>query len=396
MNSLAATETHSNPFPSDQAMDLQMNNDDRARAAFIISLKRFVNIDLSARLRKSYSRSIVPKLETAKGRPLDDFNRADRKAAKAELEQEPLYRSWAALTYMSQDMMWDCVEGVLRHDLPRLQQTADRLAQSNGRLGSLTLNPDLKLPRNIAMTEIHRQPGGFCYQADDRDITAGARYNGAGMMYAAGKGRNEVAGQSGGDFVRSVIEQRWPGFKPRRILEVGCGTGRNTPSYKQIYPDAQVVGIDCAPGLLRFAHAYAEAKGTAVDFIQMDITAMDFPDGAFDLVASHIVGHETTHAGLPKMISECYRVLAPGGIALHVDVPNQPAHSKLFDQVLNDWQVRHNGEPFWMGWADADVRAYMRAAGFPENDMLVEAIARGDGGAWFCHGGRKGPARPLP
>jgi ubiquinone/menaquinone biosynthesis C-methylase UbiE len=377
-------------FAREGSMDLHLTNADKARAAFIISVKRFVNVDIAARLRKDYSSAIAPKLEAAQGRPLDDFNRDDRKALKAELEREPLYKSWAALTYLSQDMMWDCVEGVLRHDLPRLQHNADRLAQSNGRLGSLTLNPDLELPRNIAMTEIHRQPGGFCYEANDRDITAGARYNGAGMMYSAGKGRTAVAGQSGGDFVKGVIDERWPGFKPRRILEVGCGTGRNTPSYKKLYPDAEVVGIDCAPGLLRFAHAYAEAEGTAIDFIQMDITAMDFPDGSFDLVASHIVGHETTHAGLPKMIAECYRVLAPGGIALHVDVPSQPENSKLFDQVLNDWQVRFNGEPFWMGWADADVRGHMRAAGFTDADMIAEAIRRDDGGAWFCHGGRKG------
>jgi ubiquinone/menaquinone biosynthesis C-methylase UbiE len=377
-------------FAREGSMDLHMTNADKARAAFIIGIKRFVNVDIAARLRKDYSSAIAPKLEAAQGRPLDDFNRDDRKAAKAELEQEPLYKSWAALTYLSQDMMWDCVEGVLRHDLPRLQHNADRLSQSNGRLGSLTLNPDLELPRNIAMTEIHRQPGGFCYEANDRDITAGARYNGAGMMYSAGKGRTAVAGQSGGDFVKGVIDERWPGFKPRRILEVGCGTGRNTPSYKRLYPDAEVVAIDCAPGLLRFAHAYAEAEGTAIDFIQMDITAMDFPDGSFDLVASHIVGHETTHAGLPKMIAECYRVLAPGGIALHVDVPSQPENSKLFDQVLNDWQVRYNGEPFWMGWADADVRGHMRDSGFADADMIAEAIRRDDGGAWFCHGGRKG------
>jgi ubiquinone/menaquinone biosynthesis C-methylase UbiE len=376
-------------FAREGSMDLHMTNADKARAAFIIGIKRFVNVDIAARLRKDYSSAIAPKLEAAQGRPLDDFNRDDRKAAKAELEQEPLYKSWAALTYLSQDMMWDCVEGVLRHDLPRLQHNADRLSQSNGRLGSLTLNPDLELPRNIAMTEIHRQPGGFCYEANDRDITAGARYNGAGMMYSAGKGRTAVAGQSGSDFVKGVIDERWPGFKPRRILEVGCGTGRNTPSYKRLYPDAEVVAIDCAPGLLRFAHAYAEAEGTAIDFIQMDITAMDFPDGSFDLVASHIVGHETTHAGLPKMIAECYRVLAPGGIALHVDVPSQPENSKLFDQVLNDWQVRFNGEPFWMGWADADVRGHMRDSGFADADMIAEAIRRDDGGAWFCHGGRK-------
>ena len=374
---------------STHAMDLRMTPEEQARASFIISLKRFVNRDLSAELRKKFSHDIAPKLEAAQGRPLDDFNRDDRKAAKAEIEQELLYKNWAALTYLSQDMMWDCVEDVLRHDLPRLQQNADRLAGANDRLGSLTLNPVLKLPDNIAKTEIHRQPGGFCYDAGDRDITAGARYNGAGLIYSAGKGRNAQSGRSGGDFVKDVIDEMWPGFAPRRILELGCGTGRNTPSYKKLYPDAEVVAVDCAPGLLRFAHAYAEAQGTAIDFIQMDITALDFPDQSFDLVASHIVGHETTHSGLPKMIAESYRVLAPGGIALHVDVMNQPAYSKLFDQVLNDWQIKYNGEPFWMGWADADVRAHMRAAGFPEDTMIAGLKGRDPGNTWFCHGGRK-------
>jgi SAM-dependent methyltransferase len=371
------------------AMDLRMNHDDEARASFIIGLKRFVNADLANQLRQRFSAGIAPELEVTRGRTLDDLSREDRKAAKAEIEQEPLYKSWAALTYISQGMMWDCVEGVLRHDLPRLQHNADTFADAPDRLGSLTLNPDLKLPRNIANVEIHRQPGGFCHESDERDITAGARYNGAGLMYSAGKGRSAQAGVSGGDFVHDFIERRWPGFAPRRILELGCGTGRNTPSYKQLYPDAEVIAVDCAAGLLRFAHANAEAAGVAVDFIQMDVTALDFPDESFDLVVSHILGHETTHRGLPKMIAESYRVLAPGGIALHVDVPSQPGYSKLFDQVLNDWQVRFNGEPFWMGWADADIRGHLRKAGFRGADMVAEHAGRAEGGTWFCHGGRK-------
>ncbi len=371
------------------AMDLRMNHDDESRAAFIIGLKRFVNADLANQLRRRFQAGIAPKLEAERGRALNDLDREDRKAAKAEIEREPLYKTWAALTYISQGMMWDCVEGVLRHDLPRLQGNADELAGADDRLGSLTLNPDLKLPRNIAMVEIHRQPGGFCHEAHDRDITAGARYNGAGLMYSAGRGRKALAGVSGGDFVKAILDERWPDLAPRRILEVGCGTGRNTPSYKQLYPEAQVMATDCAAGLLRFAHANAEAKGAPIDFIQMDVTAMDFPDESFDLVVSHIVGHETTQRGLARMIAECYRVLAPGGVALHVDVPSQPGFSTLFDQVLNDWQVRFNGEPFWMGWADADVRGHMRAAGFRDDETIAEHIIRGEGGAWFCHGGRK-------
>ncbi len=373
----------------DNAMDLRMDHDDAARAAFVVGLKRFVSGDLSRGLRRRYTTAIAPRLEQSLGRALDDRDREHRKAVKAEIGQEPLYKTWAALNHISQGMMWDCVEGVLRHDLPRLQQTADGLATRNGRLGSLTLDPALRLPRNIANVEIHRQPGGFCYEAHDRDITAGARYNGAGMIYAAGLGRKALAGIGGGDFVKGVIERRWPGFAPRRILEIGCGTGRNSPSYKRLYPEARMVAVDCAAGLLRFAHANAEAEGVAIDFIQMDITAMDFPDGSFDLVVSHIVGHETTWRGLARMIAESHRVLAPGGIALHVDVPSQPGYTSLLEQVLNDWQVRFNGEPFWMGWADADIRRYMRDAGFRDEDMLIEHVDKDEGGAWFCHGGRK-------
>jgi len=70
-------------------------------------------------------------------------------------------------------------------------------------------------------------------------------------------------------------------------------------------------------------------------------------------------------------------------------VPTQPGHLGLIDQVLNDWQVRNNGEPFWMGWADANVREHMRASGYAENDMIAEHVGRDEGGHWFCHGGRK-------
>jgi SAM-dependent methyltransferase len=121
----------------------------------------------------------------------------------------------------------------------------------------------------------------------------------------------------------------------------------------------------------------------------MDATKLDFPDESFDLVVSHILGHETTQRGLPKWVSEAWRVLKPGGLSFHVDVPIQPGYLKIADQVMNDWQVRYNGEPFWMGWADADLKGIMRAAGVPDDALFAEPIKRDDGGVWFCHGARK-------
>lgn len=374
---------------NDLDMSFHLNHDDSSRKEFLIAFKKRVNLAMGAEVRELFDTTISPSLEKSTGHALSDTDKADRKLAKAALEQTHLFKAWATLTYISQGMMWDIVDGVLDHELPRLQKAFDTYNARPNKLGTLKLNPKLKLPRNISKTEIHRQPGGFCFENSDSDITAGARYNGGGLMYSAGRGRKAVAGQSGGDFVLKMIAERYPGFKPKRILELGCGTGRNTPSYKQLLPDAEVHAVDIAPGLLRWAHAYAENEGQAVHFHQMDVTELDFADESFDLVVSHILGHETTQRGLPKWVGEAWRVLAPGGIAFHVDVPNQSTYLKLADQVMNDWQVRFNGEPFWMGWADADLRQIMRDHGVPDAEIFVDHIKRGEGGVWFCHGAHK-------
>jgi hypothetical protein len=74
-----------------------------------------------------------------------------------------------------------------------------------------------------------------------------------------------------------------------------------------------------------------------------------------------------------------------------MDVPTQVDFVTLADQVMNDWQVRHNGEHFWTGWAEADVRALMLEAGYPESVIIAEHARReGQAGpAWFLHGARK-------
>ena len=62
----------------------------------------------------------------------------------------------------------------------------------------------------------------------------------------------------------------------------------------------------------------------------------------------------------------------------------------LVDQVLNDWQILHIGEPFWMGWADSDLSEIMTSAGYPEKCQFAGPRPRTTGpGDWFVHGARK-------
>ena len=368
-------------------MQLNLNSEQERRRQYLVSLKRFANLALQDKVRKLSHAKHETALEAELKRPLEQTDRDDRHRLAKRLTREPLFKAWETMTYVSQTMMWDLVSDIVEADLPRLNESAERLTRTHPAGGSLQLDPDIELPPTIANHEIHRQPGGFTYEHGEDDITAGAFYAGASLVYGPGKRVNAPVGYGAGQFVASEVKRRFPNFEPRTILEIGCGAGRNTMAYPVAFPDAEITSIDCAAGLLRFAHAHAEAEGVPIHFRQMNAEQMDFEDESFDLVVSTIVGHETSWEGLPKIVAECWRVLKPGGVILHQDVPTQVNRLGLADQVMNEWQIAHNGEPFWMGWAEADLISIMKAAGYPEERCFAEHA--GSGPVWFVHGASK-------
>jgi len=76
-------------------------------------------------------------------------------------------------------------------------------------------------------------------------------------------------------------------------------------------------------------------------------------------------------------------------VFLNADVPYQPARLSIPKQVTNDWQVRNNGEPFWTGFADTDVSALLRAAGFTDNNIVADYEPLGAGHYYFFGGRRE-------
>jgi len=372
--------------------NLHPTHDEWARQRFIIDLKKKVNLELGDDIRETFEKKLQPRMEQKLGHKLDSLSRNDRKAAKRELTKENLFHAWASITYMSQDMMWDCVDEILDHELPRLEKVTADIKGEPSQRGSLRLDANLEIPQNVSEVWIHRQPGGFCYEREghDFDIIAGARYTGGGMMYSAGKGRGTKEGYSAAHFLTENIKADFRDFVPNRILDVGCGSGYNTSTYATIYSDADVHGIDVAPGLLRWGNARAESLGLAIHFRQMNSADMDFEDESFDLIASTIWGHETSPTILPNSLAECWRVLRPGGVMFHMDVTNQPGYTGLAAQVMNDWQIKYNGEAFWMGFADANIRDILSGVGCPQESIFAGYRQRQQGaGDWFCYGARK-------
>lgn len=89
-----------------------------------------------------------------------------------------------------------------------------------------------------------------------------------------------------------------------RILEIGCGTGRNLPLYRGA---SRIVAIDPHFDPLR----KARRRAPGVPLVQARAEALPFQPGTFDTVVSSLVYCSVTDP--PAALEETRRVLAPGG-----------------------------------------------------------------------------------
>jgi SAM-dependent methyltransferase len=97
------------------------------------------------------------------------------------------------------------------------------------------------------------------------------------------------------------------------LLDVGCGPGTITADLAIRLAPGTVTAVDQSAGVLDVAAAEVRRRGLSnVTFASADTHALDFPDGAFDVVHAHQV---LQHVPDPvQALREMRRVCAPGGI----------------------------------------------------------------------------------
>jgi ubiquinone/menaquinone biosynthesis C-methylase UbiE len=260
----------------------------------------------------------------------------------------------------AQKMVWASVgESVARES----DKLAAEAAKVSNQPGSVTLDPNLEVPRNVSAIDVHLMPGSYTRGAES--LEAGAIYDRGLAVFSMGlMGANlDDIGLS----MANYIALRYPEFKPQRILDTGCTIGHNTLPWKQTYPDAEVIAIDAAPGGLVYGSARAKMQGQEVHFQQMCADSLDFPDASFDMVWSSMFLHELSKKTRAAAFAEAYRVLKPGGLMLHMELPPNGEMS-AFDGFYLDWDSYYNEEPFYKGYRDENPPEICARAGFaPEN-----------------------------
>lgn len=146
------------------------------------------------------------------------------------------------------------------------------------------------------------------------------------------------------------------GFRPKRILDFGCGIGDSTAALAKRFPHADVVvGADTAERALD--HAARHHGSSVVDF--MTIGALSKKNDDFDLCYVNGVFHHIVPEERPGAMALLFRAMRSGAVlALFENNPWNPGTRMVMSRVPFDREAVTLSIP--------ETRRMVRDAGFAE------------------------------
>lgn len=121
---------------------------------------------------------------------------------------------------------------------------------------------------------------------------------------------------------REVI--RRAGLRPGgRLLDLGAGTGDLTREARRQQPGVRAAAADFTLEMMRVGQAAdLRAARPPLDWSAADAARLPFPDATFEAVVSGFLLRNVTD--LPRVLSEQYRVIKPGGRVVTLDTTPPP------------------------------------------------------------------------
>ena len=294
-----------------------------------------------------------------------------RREVQTLLENEPAYQLWSSLRRNTMEMRQQNGRSMVFRQLPQLVNKARAL---NHNSPTLHLDPAVTVPRYVSAVDIHCMPGGYHTEYCEDDVAAGANYDSGIFVTTAGMlGRySDGGGQALVEWLKAQAES---GYRPRRILDIGCSVGHNIVPLAQAFPDAEIIAVDVAAPMLRYAHARARSLDVNnITFRQANAESLDYADGSFDLIITCMFLHETSSRALPRILAETHRLLGEGGKVVHIEQPQFTDDMPVYEQFMRDWDTRNNNEPFWGTLHDLDLFEAIERAGFARENITTEAF----------------------
>jgi len=128
---------------------------------------------------------------------------------------------------------------------------------------------------------------------------------------------------------------------PRRILEVGCGTGKNLVNLCRMFPNAEITGVDLSQTMLDLSRRKTGQFGKRVRLIQGAYGPAFESGEAYDVI---LFSYALTmfNPGFDEAIATAHRDLVEGGHIAVVDFHD--TRFPLFERWMGVNHVRMDGQ----------------------------------------------------
>ena len=317
----------------------------RASMDFLVNLSRSLK-DVSTRVEKDLSEAVAD--PEALPEDLDERDAVinDLTRGSAALRAQSLIGDWHSRQHgvIATEAFEELGDGF----------TADLRALDAGRT-TLTIDPDFKAPDYWEGVNFHRTEGGWSghpYQGFIHGEIIHRKMLNALFPGGIFKQRREIAAKAPRDHYD-------------RILDMGCSSGHFTLALAEVYPDAEIYGVELSLQMLEHLRRVGNAGGHAWKLYQRPAEATGFDDNMFDLVGSYILLHEIPAPIVRAVFEEAFRVLKPGGDMVMSDATRFADLDKI-SEWRADRSARYGGEPYWRETARLDLAEIARSAGFED------------------------------
>ena len=216
---------------------------------------------------------------------------------------------------------------------------------------------NFQLPEYYTSIDIHQHPGGIWSDAN------------AGFVYERGaRSTTPMLGRNHRDLhfrlAEDLISNDAVTDQKLTILDMGCGFGKSTRPIAEVFPKAQVIGIDLTEPCLKLAELENRKNGISnIKYKRSNACQTELEDNSVDISTSTMLLHEMPPSHMNRMFSETFRLLKPGGRAVHLDFWKL---RDSFDRFIFEGHSWRNNEPFMRPLLKMNLVDVLEKIGFSE------------------------------
>ncbi|MBW4681751.1 MAG: class I SAM-dependent methyltransferase [Microcoleus vaginatus WJT46-NPBG5] len=217
-------------------------------------------------------------------------------------------------------------------------------------------NPQLKYPEYYVCSFHAYEAGNLSWDAAT-EVEVAAKAVHAKIWPDAGVEGDAKLRQSYHDILKAHLPN-----PPQNIVDLGCSVGMSTFALQEVFPQANVTGLDLSPYFLAIANLRSQQSHSDINWVHATAESTGLPTASYDLVSIFLMCHELPQTATVQIFKEARRLLRPGGHLAIMDMnPKSEIYAKMPPYILT---LLKSTEPYLDEYFALDIEQTLIDAGF--------------------------------